>query len=139
MAKYYIDTNIWRDFVESRVDYLRPLGEFAFQFLKRVIKNKDLVIYSEFILDELNQKYTLQEIEKYCFKLLRDAKLIEEVPFTDRQLNEALKVASERRVSKGDAIHAILARDNDAVVITRDQHFTLLQDIVKSLKPEEVT
>lgn len=89
-------------------------------------------------MEELKQKYTPDEIDKYCFGFLRDMNLLEDVSITDKQVNEARKIAREREVPKGDTLHAVLARDNNGVVITRDQHFDLLQDIVKSLMPEEV-
>ena len=32
--KFYLDTAIWRDYFEDRGDGTRPIGEFAFQFLR---------------------------------------------------------------------------------------------------------
>lgn len=83
-------------------------------------------------------KYTLGEIEEYCFEFLRDMKLIEEVKISSKQVDEARRIAVEKKVPGSDVLHAVLTRDNNAVLITRDQHFELLWDIVKSLKPEEV-
>jgi len=137
--RYYVDTSIWRDHLESREDNLRPLGEFAFQFLKRIMERRNTVLYSELVVEELKLKYTKEEIEEYCFEFLRDMKLIQKVEISSKQVDEAKKIAQEREVPKGDVMHAILARDNNAVLISRDHHFDLLQDIVKSYKPEEIT
>ena len=38
-----------------------------------------------------------------------------------------------------DILHAVLARDNKAVLVTRDFHFETLQDIVEIKAPEEIT
>ena len=136
--RFYVDTNIWRDFLEARADNLKPLGEFAFQFLKYAMTCKHTVLYSELVLEELKIEYKVQEIEKYCFESLKDMKLLEKVLISDRQVEEARKISRERNVPRGDALHAVLARDNNAVVVTRDNHFELLKGIVKSSKPEEI-
>ena len=139
MAVYYVDTSVWRDHLESREDHLRPLGELAFQFLKQAMERRDTILYSELVLEELKLKYTSDEIERYCFEFLRDMRLIKEVKISRKQVDEAGKIAGERKVPRGDALHAVLARDNNATVVTRDRHFDSLQDIAKPLKPEEVT
>ena len=36
MARYYVDTAIFRDYCENRVDRFRPLGEWALAFFKKV-------------------------------------------------------------------------------------------------------
>jgi predicted nucleic acid-binding protein len=68
---------------------------------------------------------------------LKDVKLQERVDIGGRQVDEARRISRDRSVSRGDALHAVLARDNNAIIITRDKHFEVLYDIVKSLKPEE--
>ncbi len=37
-----------------------------------------------------------------------------------------------------DALHAVLSRDNGAVLITRDAHFELLSFMVEVKKPENL-
>lgn len=136
--RYYLDTNIWRDFLEAREDNLKPLGEFAFQFLRYAMTGKHTILCSDMVLEELKLAYSLKEIEKYCFESLKDLKLLETVSISGRQVEEAKRISRERSVPRGDALHALLARDNNAVIVTRDKHFELLKDIVKSNKPEEI-
>jgi len=138
MTRYYVDTNIWLDLLESRSSSLKPFGEFAFQFFKKCLDRKNCVLYSQIVLDELTLRHSLEDVEKHCFGLFQRTNLLEFVPAAEWQKNEAVRIALSRGVSKSDAVHAILARDNNAVVITRDKHFNLLQDIAKSLTPEEV-
>lgn len=65
-------------------------------------------------------------------------KLLDKIFVTKNQKNETIKISLERNVPKGDALHAIAARDNNLILITRDNHFRLLQDISKHYKPEEL-
>ena len=51
---------------------------------------------------------------------------------------EAKKIAKERNLPSGDALHSIIARDNDLILVTRDNHFKELTDISKYYKPEEI-
>ncbi|MCX6695507.1 MAG: PIN domain-containing protein [Candidatus Altiarchaeota archaeon] len=136
--RYYVDTNIWIDFWEDRSDGLRPLGEFAFQFFNSVMEHKDTVCYSNLVVNELKKKFSEELIEKQLFRPLRKAGVLEEVGVSREQMSEARKIASKKNVPVGDALHAILSRDNNAVLVSRDAHCDMLQDIVEVHKPEEV-
>ncbi|MFH1055167.1 MAG: type II toxin-antitoxin system VapC family toxin [Candidatus Altiarchaeota archaeon] len=136
--RYYVDTNVWRDFLESREDNLRPLGEYAFQFLKHAMLSKERILYSDFVVEELMVEHSAKDIEKLCFEPIKDAGLLERVELTRIQIDEAVRIARQRNVPRGDALHAVLARDNQAVCVTRDKHFELLKDIVESKMPEEL-
>lgn len=50
----------------------------------------------------------------------------------------AKKLAIQRDVPRGDSLHAILSRDNEAQLISRDEHFERLKDITVAEKPEEI-
>ena len=63
---------------------------------------------------------------------------MEKIFVTKEQRDEAKKIAEERYLPPGDALHAILARDNNLIMITRDKHFKKLGDIAPHYKPEEV-
>jgi hypothetical protein len=92
MARYYVDTNIWLDFLESRGSYLKPYGEFAFQFFKKCIQRKDTILYSDLVLDEISVKYNPVEVEKHCFSLFQGKNLLEHVTASGRQKEEARKL-----------------------------------------------
>lgn len=55
-----------------------------------------------------------------------------------KQKTEAKKIAQERALPPGDVLHAIIARDNNLVLITRDKHFKQLEDITPYHKPEDI-
>jgi predicted nucleic acid-binding protein len=138
MKNYYVDTNIWIDLWEDRSDGLKPLGEFAFQFFKNAIENKCMVYYSKLVVLELRKKFNEGVIEGELFKPLREAGILKEVSISKKQMSEARKIASKRCVPLGDALHAIIARDNRAILVSRDAHCLMLQDIVDVENPEEI-
>ncbi len=56
----------------------------------------------------------------------------------ESQIKEAITISKQRKIAFGDALHTILARDNNAMMITRDEHFLDLNDLVMIKKPEEL-
>jgi predicted nucleic acid-binding protein len=63
---------------------------------------------------------------------------IRKVHLYRRQVEEARKLALQRGIPLGDALHAFLARDNDAQLISRDVDFDKLRNITIVKRPEEV-
>lgn len=135
--RFYLDTAIWRDYFEDRKDGIRPLGEFAFRFLKDCEKKGCIVLYSETVVHELKRDYSDERIQQ-VFSPFRH--FLEVVPISKEQYLESKKLAKLKNEShESDILHSILARDNNAVLITRDFHFETLRDIVEIKVPEEVT
>ena len=72
-------------------------------------------------------------------KLLKDSgELLEKVEIKEHQVKEAAKLSKKHNIPFGDALHGILARDNNAIMATRDHHFEQLSDIVSVKKPEDL-
>ncbi len=135
--RFYLDTAIWRDYFEDRKDNIRPLGEFAFQFLRNCDKNDCTVLYSETVVHELKRDYSDEKIKQIFSSFEHFLKF---VPISNEQYLEAKKLAKVKIEShESDILHSILARDNNAVLVTRDFHFNTLQDVVEIKLPEEVT
>ncbi|MFH1173993.1 MAG: PIN domain-containing protein [archaeon] len=126
--RYYVDTCIWRDFWEDRKDP-RPLGEYAEKFFLNVFKRKDTLLFSDRILAELKIALSSDEIEQ-LFSAFVAAGLLEKVPITEGIREKARKGP----LHYGDMIHALLAREHDAVLVTRDKHFRSIPHI----KPESI-
>ncbi len=135
MKKFYLDTSIWIDIYEDRRGFHNePLGKYGLKLLYQ-IKNKGyILVISDILLIELEGRYSLAEING-MFKFFEDH--IEKVKSTTEQTGEARKLSNNRNVPMGDALHAILARDNELILITRDNDFKKLKDISKFSKPEE--
>ena len=135
MQKYYVDTNIWRDYYEDRKDPYKDLGEIAFRLLSKLLALNSRIVVSTFLLREFEVSYDIDAIRGLTHHFER---LMEKVSPSDEQLDEANKIARDRNVPRGDVIHAILARDNDAVLVSRDKHFKVLTDICKCVKKEDI-
>ncbi|MFA4906798.1 MAG: hypothetical protein WC602_00820 [archaeon] len=132
-----MDTAIWRDYFEDRKDGIRPLGEFAFQFLKNCEKKGCTVFYSEAIVHELRRDYSDEKI-KLVFSSFKT--FLVEVDISSEQYLEAKSLAKQKKDShEADILHAVLARDNEAILVTRDAHFECLRTVVEISKPEEIT
>lgn len=130
--RFYLDTCIWRDLLENRQSGFAPLGEFAFQFLTNCRKYKCLVFCSEFVLKELENDFSKGEVDDLLAPFLD---LLVFVDFIKKQLEESFSIKTNAHQS--DVLHAIIARDNECVLITRDKHFDFLENLVKVLSPEE--
>jgi len=59
------------------------------------------------------------------------------VESTGKEIGKAKDLAYKREIPKRDALHALIARDNEAILITLDRHFQKLSDIIKPHSPKE--
>jgi predicted nucleic acid-binding protein len=136
MTKYYIDTCIWRDYFENREDKLRPLGEWAFRLIQKIVEEEDVIIISSLVKEELLKGYS----EKKLMGLL--SLVPEKITLTIAPNKHHDRLAESLMRESGlpftDALHAILAKENDAILVTRDKHFSLLAQEFKISKPEEL-
>ena len=133
---FYVDTAIWRDYFEDRRDSINPLGEFASQFLKKCEKNRYSVIVSSAVKKELLDYYSQERVNQ-VFSSFKD--IIAEVDYSKKQAEEAFNfwLSAKKKFPFYDILHSIIARDNKAVLVTRDRHFEEI-GIVECVLPEEV-
>ena len=134
MRKYYFDTCIWRDYYENREDNFRPLGEWALMLINIIEMEEGTILYSDFIIQELNKDFNESQIKE----LFSVTTKLREVPISKIQVQEARMINQIRKVGFADAMHVVLARDNNAILVTRDNHFIDLTDIAPIKKPEEL-
>ena len=137
MERYYIDTCIWRDYYEGRADRLRPLGEWALAFFNMVIEEKHIIVYSEFVVEELRGRYNQSQI-KDIFRLIETEGLLQKAEISVAEVKEAVRISKERKLVFGDTLHAVVAKKEGCILVTRDYHFIELWDIVEIKKPEEL-
>ena len=132
--KFYFDTSIWLDFLEKR----GKNGEIVFKLINKIIEENQTILYSSLIIKELkNLGYFLTEINN-IFSIAKQHNL-RIIHINKEQLNEMRKLALQKNIPKRDALHAVLARDNEAHLITRDYHFQKLKDIITPKLPEDFT
>ena len=135
--KYYIDACIWRDYFENRSDKFRPLGDWALALIKKIIKDEDgYILYSDLIEDELLDYLTEKQVNE-IFSVVPKGILIK-VKVSLEQFRKAKYIPKKSKIPLKDAIHAILAASNNAILVTRDKHFYELQDFVIIRKPEDL-
>jgi len=60
------------------------------------------------------------------------------VNISESQIKESAILCKKKEVAFGDALHAVLARDNKAIMVTRDKHFIELNHIAEIKKPEDL-
>ena len=134
--EYIIDTSIWVDLYEDRKGYNNePLGDYACKLLVKIKAKEIVIVMTDFLIKELETIYSIAEING-MFKPFE--KIIKKIIATEKQREEAKKISKERNLPAGDALHAIISRDNNLILVTRDRHFRKLEDISKHYKPEEL-
>jgi len=132
--EFYYDTSIWIDFYEKR----GKNGESAFKLIEKVIREELKIVHSNHNIEELKAVgYSQDEIND--FLSIVKPNLTRKILKTNSQVEEAKKLSRERNVSRGDALHAIISRDNDLQLIARDRDFDFLKDISRAKLPEDFT
>lgn len=127
---YYVDSCIWIDYFENRSDGLKPLGEFAYLFFKKCLKENHNIYFSKIIVFELKQNgFDFFDISKE-FNIL----LVEVVP-TNVDLKNARSLCIKNKIPFGDAVHQILSKSNKLTLISRDKH---LLDFKETKLPEDL-
>ena len=136
VEKYYIDTSIWMDIYEDRNGFNQePLGDFALKLFNLINTRKKTLIISDLLIAELQMNYSVEEINGMIKPFEH---VIEKIISSEDQKDEAQKIGQERNLPPGDVLHAIIARDNNAILVTRDKHFRDLRDISEHKKPEDI-
>jgi hypothetical protein len=133
MAKYYVDTCIWRDYWEDRNDNLRPLGEFALQFFRMVETEEHIIIYSDLTIKELKIMYNDTIIREILSVIPEE--LLLKITFNEKQLSRARNISLISGIPLNDALHIIMSKDNHCILVSRDIHMIEFGDAVK---PEEL-
>ncbi len=135
----YLDTNIYLDYFEGRVDNLRPLGEFAFQLIKRAVSCEFIIILSPHVMRELENNYDENKINNF-FSDLREINKLIEVDINENDKQKARELSINKNIHYSDALHVVLAiKSNAEVLITRNIiHFSGLNDLIKISFPESI-
>lgn len=133
---FYIDTSIWIDLYENRTGYNgEPLGDYALKLFALIKLKKVTLFISDMLVRELEGYYSLAEINGMMKPF---ENIIQKIITTEEQRIEARKISEKRNIPPGDVLHAIIARDNNLILITRDNDFRQLMDISEYYKPEDI-
>lgn len=134
--RFYLDTSIWLDFFEDRNEPNLPKSDWARELINNIISDKDIIVFSDIHIVELGGAgYSEFEVEQILENLEIN---IFKVEATEKQLGISKDLAHKRNVPRGDALHALIARDNHAVLVTLDHDFKKLLDIIKPFRTNEL-
>jgi predicted nucleic acid-binding protein len=133
--KFYIDTCIWRDYYENRFSD-KPIGRYALRFFNKIIKEKHSIIFTNLIINELKIAMQTEEIEN-LFKFFYALGILFFVQIEGEIYYEAKQIATTFKIPLSDAIRALVAKKNDAIIITRDKHFNIMINLVECKTPED--
>lgn len=120
--RYYVDTCVWIDFVEGK--------EYAEELFADIIKYEDTLLISDLVSKEFLRYKDYNSIS-LLLAMFQSKGLLEHIDTYSYQEGEALTLSLRTSTPKPDALHAILARDNDAILLTKDKHFLKLKDICR--------
>lgn len=134
---YYFDTQIWIDhYLKRGPDGM--YGDYALKLIFKAIAHDSKIIFSNFNEREM-KAIGLSVVEIHSLLSMIKPDHIKHVSVTKVQFEEARRIAKQRDVPLGDAIHAILARDYEAILVTRDEKdFRKLKDITRYKEPADV-
>nr|MBI4156509.1 type II toxin-antitoxin system VapC family toxin [Candidatus Woesearchaeota archaeon] len=133
MKRFYLDTSIWLDFFEKRGKY----GKLALKLIRKIIQDNSIILYSDSVINELKRLgYGYDQIEK-IFSIAKPNNIIK-IHIFSIEMEEAKNLAFKRNIPRGDALNAILSRDNYAQLVARDYHYRKLKDISITKAPEEL-
>ncbi|VVB81331.1 PIN domain protein [uncultured archaeon] len=135
MTKYLLDTCIWRDFYEGRISKTGTLlGKNATEFIIKLIKNEDTVLFSETLIRELRNHYDDNEI-KDMLNLLFMNRILIRIEITKEDYQEARRISKQRNLPFVDCLNAIQTRNHKALLVTQDAHyFKNLSDIITPIR-----
>ncbi len=141
LKRIFVDTNIFLDYYLDRKDSMLPLGEFAFKMIKEAVECKYVVLICEQIIEEICRvtNVTEEDIWNIILLDLNEAKKIEFVSHSENQLIEANNLSKINKTPLFDCLFAVLARDNKAILVSRDKHcHETLSGIAETVFPEEL-
>lgn len=132
VEKVYCDTCIFRDFLEGRSDYLRPLDEFANNFFSAVIDSEYIMVYSDHVLFEFGKYLPLDRLTEFIKSLGDSVEFIKVLPSDQKEANTYANYA--------DALHAVVAiRANAKMLTTRNvSDFEDFEDKIQIVLPESL-
>jgi|SRR3989344_9274850 len=130
--RFYFDTSIWLDYYLKR----GKNGEAAFKLIQKIVEDDYILVFSDYVIKELKRYgFTKNEI-KNIIRLPKYTKL-NKIHVNKFHILEARKLAFQRKIPFGDAIHAVLGKAEEAILISKDHHFEKLKDIIIVKKPED--
>jgi len=130
----YIDTNVYIDYFHGRSNGLRPLGDFAFEIIRRTLKCEFEIIISSWVIEELEKHSDEKRIGELQNTLAKKDKV------TNITYNSEDKIKAKAYKNWTDALHAIIALKAGAeYLVTRNtKDFHDFSDKIEVIHPESL-
>ena len=104
----------------------------------KILKRKDKILFSEGLLKELNTDYNQEDIDD-MLNMLIQCNVLSKIDILKTEFLEAKQLSEKRNLPFIDCLNAIQARNHNAILVTRDEHyFKNLRDITLAVRPEDV-
>lgn len=139
VKKYLLDTCVWRDFYEDRFSKSgKPLGKYATKLFMKILFDKDKILFSEALIEELMKDYVKDKINDMLYILFATGALVK-IGITKEEFLEAKVLAKERSIPFIDYLNTIQARNHKAIMVSQDRHFFKnLSDLTDAVRPQEI-
>jgi len=139
MKSYYVDTCIYLNLWKKEIDEEKDLGELAKNFFEKIENEDSVIYYSGFLLKEL---LFLLSTEEYLQKreLFDSSPNFKKIILTREEHKLSSKISKDKGVSLYDAIHMLLAKKTNSILVTRDKELIQLAEnySVEVKRPEEL-
>ena len=130
-----VDTNIFMDLAFERGEF----NDSAFRFFNDTLSCKHKIFLTEAVIYELNKKNLIEKLDELILNKLRKKDKLTIVDASIEQISNANKISTQQNLPFADALIALLAKENNCVVVTRDKHFSQnLSSIIDCFKPEDL-
>ncbi len=135
MGLIHLNTCVYLDCWQDRKDKLRPLGEFAFQLIRRAIQCEFEVVVSNWVVEELEGQLPTKEVAEMLYPLYDSGKAI--------KIKRAKEDGGKARALSAnwtDALHVVLAKKaGTECIITRNlSDFAEFQNLLPAYAPEYI-
>ena len=138
--RYLLDTCVWRDFYQARYSKSgNPLGQYAAKLIAKIVSDKEVILFSEFLITELKARFDENEILN-MLNLFFINKTLVRIEIKESEVYEAERLSEKRNLPFVDCLNAVHARDHNATLVSQDKHIiNNLSDIAVARRPQHIT
>lgn len=128
----YLDTNIYISYFRQETDSLRPLGDFAFELLRKTLSCSYTLVLSSWVLTELSSKIDERTLSEFVFEFKKQQKVV----FVG--VDESDFVLAKSFPRWPDRLHELLAHKAGARYLVTRNMKDFVGDLVELKFPENL-
>ena len=141
-TELYLDSNIFLNVWFEEMIKFGEIFSSSKRLLEEVTECKFHLVISELTFSELSQKTELPKevIFDEFFKIYQVLKKLKIVKISKKVADDAIYFGSSYGIHAADALHAMMAKSNKCVLVTRDieLRFAALKYGLDVVRPEEI-